>query len=78
MVIGLGKFIKFSSNDVTLHKKSSFPLKLSSVNVTKPASLNGRLHFLCSVEPRRDWKEFSVLFCFVFCFRLAGYVRYMI
>ena len=62
MVIGLGKFIKFNSNEVTLHKESGFPVTLSSVNVTKPASLNGRLHFLCFVEPSRDWKEFSALF----------------
>ena len=45
---------------VALHKKLSFPLKISSVNVTQSAGncgfghiieeiLNGRLHFLCSV-----------------------------
>ena len=43
----------------TLHKKSSFPLRISSVNVTKPQFpadlvtfteeiLNGKLQFLCS------------------------------
>ena len=40
----------------TLHKKRSFPLRISLVNVTKSAVskfteeiLNGKLHFLCSV-----------------------------
>ena len=48
---------------VTLHKKSSFPLRISSINVTKsqfPADLvtfteeilNGKLHFLCIVNKR--------------------------
>ena len=43
---------------VSLHKKRSFPLRISSVNVTKSAGnlngkskeiLNGKLYFLCSV-----------------------------
>ena len=42
--------------DVTLHKKWSFPLSISSVNVTKSAGtftkeiLHGKFHFLCSVK----------------------------
>ena len=36
---------------VSLHKKSSFPLRISSVNVTFTEEiLNGKLHFLCSVR----------------------------
>ena len=46
---------------MTLHQKWSFPLRISSVNVTKFATncgfghihwrnLNGKLHFLCSVS----------------------------
>ena len=46
---------------VTVHKKIRFPLRISSVNVTKSAVstdlvifdkeiLNGKLHFLCSVN----------------------------
>ena len=46
---------------VALHKKWSFPLRISSVNVTKSAEtadlvtfteemINGTLHFLCSVD----------------------------
>ena len=46
---------------LTLHKKLSFPLRISSVNVTKSAGtvdlvtlseeiLNRKLHFLCSVN----------------------------
>ena len=45
---------------LTLHKKRSFPFRISSVNVTKSAVscglftfteevLNGKFHFLCSV-----------------------------
>ena len=40
--------------DDALHKKWSFPLMVSSVNVTKSAGnfteeiLNGKIHFLCS------------------------------
>ena len=49
-------------NNNTAQKKSSFPLRISSVNVTKSAVssyqmvtfteeiLNGKLHFLCSVK----------------------------
>ena len=38
--------------NVTLHKKWSYPLKISSVNVTNPFTeeiLYWKLHFLCSV-----------------------------
>ena len=53
---------------LTLHKKWSFPLRISSVNVTKSAQktadlvtftgeiLNGKLHFLCSVT----WTRFKL------------------
>ena len=44
----------FKSNDSSLNKKWSFPLKISSVNVTKSALIlfteevcNGTLHFVC-------------------------------
>ena len=50
---------KAGISDASLHKKWSFPLRISSVNVTKSAVscgfgpfteeiLNGKLHFLCS------------------------------
>ena len=64
--LGLLTFIYLSSikhlsrnntdNYHSLHKKWSFPLRISSVNVTKSTGhcgeLNGELHFLCS-----DWFE---------------------
>ena len=52
-------------NYVTLHKKWSFSLKISSVNVTNSTAscrfteevLNGKLHFLCIVRHDQDiWK----------------------
>ena len=55
-------FLEFDSNGaIPLLKKKSFPLRFYSVNVTKPAVsadfitfteeiLNGKLHFLCSVQ----------------------------
>ena len=40
-------------------KKWSFPLRISSVNVTKSAGiLNGKLIFLCSEGLRKTWKPF--------------------
>ena len=39
----------FCENTLTRHKKWSFQLRISSVNVTKEI-LNGKLHFLCSVN----------------------------
>ena len=43
--------------DPTLHKKGSFPLRISSVNVTKFTEeiLNGKLHFLCSAHSK--WND---------------------
>ena len=52
-----------------LHKKRSFPLRISSVNVTKSAVscgfghiteeiLNGKLHFLCSDETSLGYPDF--------------------
>ena len=49
----------------SLHKKSSFPLRISSVNVTKPQfpvdlvaftqeNFNGKFHFLCSESNKED------------------------
>ena len=54
-----GKFVFFLK--MTLHKKWSFPFRISSVNVNNPQEtadlvtfteeiLNGKLHFLCSVR----------------------------
>ena len=48
-------YTKYASANA-LHKKISFSLRISSVNVTKPAVsclfgheiLNGKIHFLCS------------------------------
>ena len=52
----------------TLHKKWSFPLKISSVNVTKSAFtdeiLNGKLHFLCSVITENTFHVFDIFFSF--------------
>ena len=58
----IGQFVEDSvhSHSLALHIKSSFPLRISSVNVTEPQEtadlitfteeiLNGKLHFLCSV-----------------------------
>ena len=65
---------------MTLHKKWSFPLRVSSVNVTKSAVscefghvywkiLNGKLHFLCSdkrkIEPTRFINSYLWDHCFV-------------
>ena len=55
-------------NNYTLHKKWSFPLRISPVNVSKFADLdtftgeilNGKLHFLCS-DTRCSVKKKSVL-----------------
>ena len=64
----------------SLHKKRSFPLKISSVNVTKLVTftdemLNRKLYFLCSELFLYDafdqsWYEFQLkylCFCFGFC-----------
>ena len=63
------------NQSMLLYKKWSFPLRIFSVNVTKPADpadlftfteelLNGKLHFLCSVAsiPTAKTKEYSELF----------------
>ena len=53
---------KYTSDNSSLHKNRSFPLRISSVNVTKSAGtadlvtfteeiLNGKLDFLCSRSP---------------------------
>ena len=55
---------------IELHKKWSFPLRISSVNGTNPQFpadlvtsteeiLNGKFHFLCSVENSEVWFWFS-------------------
>ena len=45
---------------VALHKKWSFQLRISSVNVTKSTEeiLNRKLHFLCSVEKDDHFRDF--------------------
>ena len=55
---------------MSLHKKWSFPLRISSVNMTKYAEiLNWKLHFLCSVfwigKRRRRFTPISHI-CFIF------------
>ena len=58
-----------------LHKKWSFPLRISSVNVTKSAgkcafgniywrNLNGKLHFLCSDRTHKLWDLLQYFFPF--------------
>ena len=53
--------------DKRLHKKWSFPFKISSVNVTKSTGilkkiLNGRLHFLCSERKGNVTEWFTISF----------------
>ena len=46
-----------SQKHLPLQKKWSFPLRISSVNVTKSAVIcNGKLHFLCSIRMYLDTK----------------------
>ena len=74
--LDLRKYSKSYSNSIlklikkhSLHKKWSFPLRISSVNVTTAdlvwfteEILNGKLHFLCS-----DYNLESGLYCHHFC-----------
>ena len=72
--------------DLSLQKKWSFPVRISWVNVTKSEgncwfghiywkkTLNGKLHFLCSVFPQRSsivgaWQgpRYMSLYCFNYC-----------
>ena len=51
--------------EITLHIKLSFPLRISSVNMTKSADLiaftkeilNGKLHFFALCEEMQSWKS---------------------
>ena len=72
----------------TLHKKWSFALKISSVNVTKSAGNGGFSHLLkkslmenfifCTVKiaQKQIWKIWSpIQFCFIFLLRSKHFVR---
>ena len=68
---------------MTLHKKSSVPLRMFSVNVTKSAVstfteeiLNGKLHFLCSVNRSKYFgisNSFQTLS--IFCSETILYIK---
>ena len=71
----------FTSLHISLNKKWSFPLRISSVNVTKSAVscrftftediFNGKLHFLCSVF-WPFWQSIMMMMmnCFVYGWRM--------
>ena len=47
VVLNLNKFLAIDFNEQTLHKKRNFPLRISSVNVTKSAVSCGFGHIYC-------------------------------